>query len=139
MVLFLIFGVTYYFIEILYAGHSSTTSLVMGGIGGILISFINIFYSYDTPKWKQITLTTFTMIFIEMTTGLMLKSLGIRLWDYSGKFMNVEGVVCLQYSLYWLLLSPIAIQLDDLIEWTYFGAQKPDGVVDYVNKLFSLQ
>ena len=139
MVLFLVFGVTYYFIETLYAGHSSTTSLVMGGIGGILISFINIFYSYDTPKWKQITLTTFTMIFIEMSTGLILKSLGIRLWDYSGKFMNVEGVICLQYSLYWLLLSPIAIELDDLIEWTYLGAQKPDGAVDYVNKLFSLQ
>jgi uncharacterized membrane protein len=139
MVLFLVFGVTYYFIETLYSGSSSTTSIIMGGIGGILISFINIFYSHDTAKWKQITLTALAMIFIEMVTGLILKQFGIIIWDYTGMFMNVEGVICLQYSLYWLVLSPIAIQLDDLIEWTYFGGQKPDGLIDYFRKLIKLQ
>ena len=125
MVLFLIFGIAYYFVEILYCGHSSTTSICMGGVGGILISLINKYYSYDTPIWKQISLTAFTIIFIELITGLILKSFGIKLWDYSNRFMNVEGVICLQYSLYWLFLSPIAIYLDDLIEWAYFGGQKP--------------
>lgn len=137
IVLFLVFGVTYYFIETLYAGKSSATSIVMGGIGGILISFINIFYSHDTPKWKQITLTAFAMIFIELITGLILKTFGVRLWDYSNRFMNVEGVICMQYSLYWLILSPLAIGLDDFMEWTYFGGQKPDGFINYVKKLAS--
>lgn len=137
MVIFLIFGISYYFIEIVYAGHSYSNSIIMGGMGGILISLINVFYSYDTPKWKQITLTAFVMIFIEMVSGLILKGLNISLWDYSNRFMNVEGVICLRYSLYWLLLSPIAIGLDDIIEWVYFGGQKPDNIMNYFKKLFS--
>ena len=135
MVLFLVFGVIYYFIEVLFSGHSNWSSLIMGGIGGILISLINKYYSYDTPKWKQITLTTLIMIFIELFSGLILKALGFQFWDYSERFMNVEGLICLRYSLYWLFLSPIAIELDDLIEWIYFGEHKPDGFVDYIKKL----
>ena len=135
LTIFLIFGVVYYFIEISYSGDSSAVSVFMGGVGGIFISFINKFYSYDTPKWKQITLTAFIIIFIEMLTGLILKVFGIKLWDYSHNFMNVEGVICLRYSLYWLILSPIAIEFDDLIEWTYFGGEKPDGIKEFVKKL----
>ena len=137
IVIFLIFGITYYFIETLYSGHSSTTSIIMGGLGGILISFVNLAYSYNTPKWKQITLTAFLMIFIELVTGLILKNFGIELWTYSGKFMNVEGIICLQYSLYWIFLSGIGIQLDDLLEYVYFDGQRPDGLVDYIKKLFT--
>jgi len=137
MVLFLVFGVIYYFIEIIFNGHSNWSSIIMGGIGGILISIINLFYSHDTPKWKQITLTTFIMIFIELFSGLLLRAMGFNFWNYSNKFMNVEGLICLQYSLYWLLLSPIAIQLDDYIEWIYFGGDKPDGLVDYTSKLIT--
>jgi len=31
----------------------------------------------------------------------------------------------------------IAIELDDLIEWIYFGGLKPDGLVGYIKKLVS--
>ena len=137
IVLFLVFGVTYYLIEVVFNGHSNWSSIIMGGVGGILISLINFYYSYDTPKWKQITLTTFVMIFIELSSGLLLRALGFEFWDYSHRFLNVEGLICLRYSLYWLVLSPIAIELDDLIEWTYFGGHKPDGLVDYTKKLVS--
>lgn len=137
MVLFLVFGITYYFIEVVFNGHSNWSSIVMGGIGGILISIINIYYSYDTSKWKQITLTTLIMIFIELTSGLLLRALGFEFWNYSNRFLNVDGLICLKNSLFWLFLSPIAIQLDDLIEWIYFGGHKPDGLVGYIKKLVS--
>ena len=137
MILFLVFGLAYYYIEVLFSGHSNWSSIIMGGIGGLLISLINLYYSYETPKWKQITLTTFVMIFIELFSGLLLRAFGFSFWDYSDRFMNVEGLICLRYSLYWLFLSPVAIELDDLLEWTYFDAQKPDGIVDYIKKLIS--
>jgi len=38
---------------------------------------------------------------------------------------------------YWLVLAVIAIELDDLIEWIYFGGLKPDGLVGYIKKLVS--
>lgn len=32
---------------------------------------------------------------------------GRRLWDYSGKTLNIVGIICLEYSLYWFVLSLI--------------------------------
>lgn len=139
IVLFLVFGLTYYFIEVVFNGHSNWSSIIMGGIGGILISFINIYYSIDTPKWKQITITTLVMIFIELTSGMLLRALGFEFWNYSNRFLNVEGLICLRYSLYWLILSTLAIQLDDFLEWIYFGGKRPDGLAAYVRKLISGQ
>lgn len=135
IVLFLIFGIAYYFVEVNFSGYSNWSSIIMGGIGGLLISLVNQFYSYNTPKWKQISLTTFVMIAIELLSGLILRAIGFKFWDYSNRFMNVEGLICLRYSLYWLFLSPIALQLDDFIEYVYFNKEKPDGMVKYFTKL----
>ena len=132
--IFLIFSVTYYFIEILFSGSSNWSSLLMGGIGGILISLINYFYSYSTPKWKQITLTTFIMIFIELIGGLLLRAFGFEFWNYSGRFLNVERLICLRYSIYWGFLSIFALQLEDYIDYIYFNGDKPDGLVVYIGK-----
>ncbi len=40
---------------------------------------------------------------IEFATGyLFLKLKKVRLWDYSGCAYNYKGIVCAQFSLYWL-------------------------------------
>jgi len=135
IVIFLIFSISYYFIELLFSGSSNWSSLLMGGIGGILISFVNYFYSYSTPKWKQISLTTMIMIFIELMGGLLLRALGFEFWDYSGRFMSVEGLICFRYSIYWIFISIVAINLEDYIDYIYFDGDKPDGLIVYVGKL----
>jgi len=137
IVIFLIFSVAYYFIEILFSGSSNWSSLIMGGIGGILISFVNYFYSFSTPKWKQISLTVMIMIFIELISGLILRAFGFEFWNYNGLFMSVEGLICFRYSIYWIGLSIIALQLEDYIDYIYFNGDKPDGLVLYIKKLFS--
>ena len=38
---------------------------------------------------------------IELVTGLSMKALGVTLWDYSERFLNIFGVVCLGYSVLW--------------------------------------
>ena len=125
--IFLIFDIAYYAIEKIFSGNSNWSSLIMGGIGGLLFSDINKYYTYETSPWKQILLATIIMIFIELFFGLILRAMGFQYWDYSDRFMNVEGLICLRYSLYWLFLSPIAIGLDDLIEYVFFN--------EYGNKL----
>ena len=135
--IFLIFSVAYYFIEKIFSGSSNWSSLLMGGIGGILISFINYFYYYSTPKWKQISLTTFIMIFIELVGGLILRAFGFEFWNYSGRFMSVEGLICFRYSVYWLGLSIVALNLEDYIDYIYFNGDKPDRLIVYVKKLVS--
>ena len=38
---------------------------------------------------------------IELITGLLLFPFGIRLWDYSERFLNLWGIVCPMFSLLW--------------------------------------
>lgn len=42
---------------------------------------------------------------------LMEKTLGLVAWNYSTKFMNINGRVCLMYSIFWGILGIIWIKL----------------------------
>ncbi|MCR5305027.1 MAG: putative ABC transporter permease [Oscillospiraceae bacterium] len=45
---------------------------------------------------------------LEFTVGeIMLHTVHIRLWDYTGRFGNIRGIICPQYSFYWMLLSAV--------------------------------
>lgn len=45
---------------------------------------------------------------LEFAVGIvMLRSVHIRLWDYSARFGNICGIICPQYSFYWMLLSAV--------------------------------
>jgi uncharacterized membrane protein len=137
VIIFLVFGILYYLIEVAVNGRSNWSSFLMSGIAGILINFVSRFYHCNTPKWKQIIISTLIIISIEFTFGLILKSFGIQFWDYSRNSMNIQGVICLKYSFYWLLLSPFAIQGSNLIEYICLHDKKPDKFIVYMKKLVS--
>lgn len=43
---------------------------------------------------------------LEYAVGrIMISAVHIRLWDYSECFGNIQGIICPQYSFYWMLLS----------------------------------
>ena len=45
---------------------------------------------------------------LELITGLMnLKINQARAWDYSGEVWNYRGLICLKFSVYWLLLGAV--------------------------------
>ncbi|RLC28405.1 MAG: phosphohydrolase, partial [Deltaproteobacteria bacterium] len=50
--------------------------------------------------------------YMAVTTGLelvagtaALRFLGLRLWDYSDQRLNYRGIICLKFSIYWMLLA----------------------------------
>lgn len=48
--------------------------------------------------------------------------LGIKWWDYTGKFLNVNGRICFSYSIFWGLLAiylmkVINPKVDKIIDW----------------------
>jgi len=52
----------------------------------------------------------FLMTLIEYISGLIsLKIYHNRLWDYSNRFLNIQGIVCLRFSIYWAILGGIFI------------------------------
>lgn len=126
IVLFLIGGFTYYLIEILWRGYSQWTMICLGGICFILMGYINEFYSWDTPLWKQCGMSALIITVLEFITGCIINiKLGWNVWNYSDIPFNLLGQVCLPYSVLWVLLSYVGIFLDDFIRWKCFGEEKP--------------
>ncbi len=49
---------------------------------------------------------------LELACGLLLKyGFGMKAWDYSRQFMNLDGLVCLKFSLYWGLIAFVICRL----------------------------
>ncbi|WP_313559081.1 putative ABC transporter permease [Ruminiclostridium cellobioparum] len=124
--LFTIGGVIYYLFELLWRGHSVWQMVIVGGMCFVVIGLINEVYPWTMPLWLQSTIATGTVTAIELVSGLILNVwLGLRIWDYSNLPFNLYGQVCLYFSLLWLVLSPVAIILDDWLRHWMFEEEKP--------------
>ena len=54
----------------------------------------------------RMLLVVILLTFIELLCGIIfIRKLKIPLWDYNNEFFNYKGLICLKYSLYWLLLA----------------------------------
>ena len=48
------------------------------------------------------------MTVIEYIAGLIfIKGMKVKLWDYSKEKFNLQGIICLRFSIYWALLSAV--------------------------------
>lgn len=130
-----IIGATYGIIEVVFTalqalflngswalvGSSSIWMMFVGGFSGWLIGALN---DTDSPvgrffgripsvfTWIAFSILVTTLEFI---SGTILTHFGYILWDYSRLPLNINGQVCLLFSLFWVLLAPIAIKYDDIL------------------------
>lgn len=57
-------------------------------------------------KGLQILLMGIAMTAIEYIAGkIFIVGMKVKLWDYSDRWGNIEGIICPQFSLYWTLLG----------------------------------
>lgn len=126
LVLFAVFGLIYYGIEIWARGYSHIAMMAVGGVCGVVVGLINEELDFDMPLLWQMFIGAFCVTAIEFVSGVVLNVwLGLGIWDYSCKPLNLMGQVCLENSVYWYFLSGVAIVLDDYIRWRFFGEGKP--------------
>ena len=115
IIIFIIFGISYYLLEILWRGYSHWTMIIVGGLCGLLIGLINEI----TPKMNtilQMLLGSVIVTIIEFVTGYIINiKLDLNIWDYSNLKFNILGQVSLLFSVLWFFLSYIVIKLDDCI------------------------
>ena len=101
IVLFVIFGLIYYGIEIWARGYSHIAMIAVGGICGVIVGLINEDFDYDMPLLWQMFVGAFCITVIEFVSGLILNVwLGLNIWDYSDKPFNLYGIICLENSMY---------------------------------------
>lgn len=113
--IFVIFGISYVSLELLYRGHSHITMFFVGGLCGLLIGLINE-YTPKMPVILQMIIGAIIVTLFELVTGYILNiKLGLNIWDYSNLIFNYKGQISLIFSMLWFLLSYIVIKLDDYI------------------------
>lgn len=115
-IIFLIFGLMYVTIELLYRGHTHYSMFIVGGICGVLIGLIND-NTPDMPLLPQCVLGAVIITIIELLTGLFLNVyLGLNVWDYSNQPFNFMGQICPQFCIIWCILSILVIRIDDWLK-----------------------
>lgn len=119
-------GLLYVLIEMVFRGRSHWTMFLVGGLCFWLIGLINEVLPWEMPLWKQCIIGAVIVTAMEFLAGCVINLwLGWDVWDYSNMPFNVLGQICLPFSLLWILLSSVAIVLDDHLRYWMYGEEKP--------------
>lgn len=120
--LFLIGGVLYYLIEVLWRGYSHWTMFILGGICFVIMGLLNEYkFSWNDSLIKQSIISACIITVFEFITGCIVNLwLGWHVWDYSELPCNLLGQVCLYFFFVWILLSMFGIILDDWIRYLLY-------------------
>jgi len=126
LILFLIGGLIYMFIEIAFRGYSHWTMFILGGICFLFLDGINNYISWNIPLWLQSLIGAIVITTLEFITGCIVNLwLGWNIWNYSDLSLNFLGQICLWFFFLWYLLSPVGIVLGDYLRYFIFHEEKP--------------
>lgn len=126
LVLIGIGGLVYIMIELAFRGRSHWTMFIVGGLCFWMIGLINEIIPWEMPIWKQCIIGAVIVTTVELLSGCIINlGLGWNVWDYSNMPLNFLGQVCLPFSLLWVLISAVAIVLDDYLRYWIYGEEKP--------------
>ncbi|MBQ8140846.1 MAG: hypothetical protein IJ038_04020 [Clostridia bacterium] len=99
--LFLVGGLGYYGMEVIFRGYSHWSMALCGGI-----CLCSIFHVNKRMKNKNIGIRALAgagiITTVELICGCIVNlMLGWRVWDYSHLPMNILGQICLPFTLLW--------------------------------------
>lgn len=124
--LFVVGGLVYILIELIWRGHTHISMFILGGICFVAIGFINEVFPWSLGLIWQSMIGAVIVTVLEFITGVIVNIwLGLNVWDYSNMPFNLLGQICLPFAFAWIALSAIAIILDDYLRYWIFGEEKP--------------
>ena len=75
-----------------------------------LLSLVDLSFieNYIVRNIVTIVFMGIAMTFIEWIAGIIfIKGLNVKLWDYSDRWGNIQGIICPLYSFFWCVLGAI--------------------------------
>ena len=130
LILFLIGGLAYILMELMWRGYTHWTMFFVGGLAFVLIGAINEVIPWNMPLWMQSIIGALIITSIEFVSGCIINLwLGWNVWDYSNLPFNVFGQICLPFSVIWIFVATIGIILDDYLRYWLFGEEKPQDTI----------
>lgn len=120
----------YITIEVCYKGSSHWIMGLCGGLVFILLDKINDKISWDIDILAQGMMGSALITFLEFIIGEMsLRGLIQPMWNYTNLPLNYKGIICLPFSLVWIVLSIMAIVVADWLNYYIFN----DDIIPYYN------
>lgn len=122
VLLFIVGYCVYIAIEVTYRNISYPIMGVCGGFAMVILDKINDKISWDTDILIQCSSGSLLVTFIELIIGsISLKGYLPIMWDYSSIPLNYKGIICMPFSIIWMLLSFVSILISDSINYYVFG------------------
>lgn len=119
-------GSAYVTMEVFARARSHWTMFVLAAIVFIAVGLFNELFHWETSLVWQVLIGVAMATLAELLTGLVVNVwLGWGVWDYSQMPGNLWGQICPQFTALWVPLILLAIVLDDVIRWRFFGEERP--------------
>ena len=124
ILLFLIGGRIYTWIELLWRGRTNWTMFILGGACFVVMGLLNEYhFKWAESLIKQSIMSAVVITILEFITGCIVNLwLGWNVWDYSNVPFNLWGQICLLFFGIWTVLSMFGIVLDDWIRYLIYLA-----------------
>ena len=128
LIVFLVGAIGYPCIELLYrAGNTHWTMIILGGLALLIIMNVNWVFNHLNIIIRT-TIATLLVTILEFVAGMVInKWLQMKVWDYSNSLFNIEGQICLKFSLYWYALCFAVIVVAELICYIVKRVRKSRG------------
>jgi len=112
-VIFIFGAINYIAIELLWRGYTHWTMAISGGLCAMLIYIFNSQFNHLSLLYKSF-IGAIIITSVELVTGLIVNIvLKWQVWDYSERYFNFMGQICLRYFIYWFLLCIPMVKLFD--------------------------
>lgn len=108
-ILFYIGGAAYMFLEFLWRGRSHGSMFLLGGLCFVLVGSLCRVFS-RLPLALRLLLCAGLITGLELLTGLLVNQ-DFTVWDYRRMPYNFQGQICLSFSLLWIPVSFLSMQL----------------------------
>lgn len=100
--IWLLGGITYGLIEILWRGHTHYSMVITGGICFLIIYRLSVLERNTVVK---AIMGALAITAVELAVGVIVNiAFGLEVWDYSEVPLNLLGQICPIYTLLWFLL-----------------------------------
>lgn len=119
-------GSAYVTMEVFFRAHSHWTMFLLAALIFIAVGLFNELLNWETSLIWQVLIGVAMATLAELLTGMVVNVwLGWGVWDYSQMPGNLWGQICPQFTALWVPLILLAIVLDDVIRWRFFGEERP--------------
>ena len=110
--LWILGGMLYYGIEVIFRGFSHWSMFVLGGVCMTFCGQQGMWTKWEDPLWMQVVRCSIFVTAGEFITGIIVnKWLKLNVWDYSDQPFHLLGQICLAFIILFSGLCVIAIYL----------------------------